>query len=164
VLKLAKACGLAQHCYVLRGQARLTFELCHMEFEQKIIMNRGSDAISPSLDTKAQLDATTEILHLIGASRHDEQPIFEAILKHSLALCNAQMAGVILATEQDDHQRLAAHEGLVPAAVDLFESGQMKMGAKIRIVLGGSTGAQARKSLRPGATLLCSSRASAVNL
>jgi hypothetical protein len=37
-------------------------------------------------------------------------------------------------------------------------------GAKIRIVLGGSTGAQARKSLRPGATLLCSSRASAVNL
>lgn len=76
---------------------------------------------------EAHLAATAEVLRLIGSSRDNEEPIFEAIIRHSQALCNAPMAGLILATAEDRVQRLVAHSGLFPHAVELFETGQMKV-------------------------------------
>ncbi len=78
-------------------------------------------------DVEAQLAAMGEIMRALNASRHDEAPVFAAILNSAKSLCNAQMAGLILATAQDDHQTLAAHVGMFPKAVELFESGQMKV-------------------------------------
>ena len=87
-----------------------------------------SDAVAAeALATKAHLAATTEVLKLIGTSRSDEAPIFEAIIRHSQTLCNAPMAGLILAKAEDDAQRLAAHVGMGPRVVELFETGQMKV-------------------------------------
>ena len=76
---------------------------------------------------KAQLTALSEINRVISASQHDEAPIFEAILKNAITLCGAEMAGLILATAEDDHQTLAAHIGIYPRAVEHFETGQMKV-------------------------------------
>lgn len=78
-------------------------------------------------DVQAQLAAMSDIMQAINASRHDEGPVFSAILEHAKALCNAPMAGLILATAQDDHQTLAAHIGIYPKAVEMFETGQMKV-------------------------------------
>ncbi|UWR22148.1 GAF domain-containing protein [Sulfitobacter sp. S190] len=80
-----------------------------------------------SPDMAAHFAATSEILRLIGSSRHDETPIFEAIIRHSQTLCNAPMAGLILAKVGDTAQRLAAQAGIYPQVVELFETGQMKV-------------------------------------
>jgi len=79
------------------------------------------------LQLQAQLAATAEILKLTGASEPDEDLIFSTILRHSRTLCNAPMAGLILASPEDARQHLAAHIGFSPHAVRLFETGQMKM-------------------------------------
>jgi len=63
----------------------------------------------------------------MGSSRNDEAPIFEAIIRHSQTLCNAPMAGLILATAEDEAQRLVAQAGIIPRVVELFETGQMKV-------------------------------------
>ena len=52
---------------------------------------------------------------------------FDAIIRHSKTLCNAPMAGLILATAQDTAQRLVAHDGIIPHIVDLFDRGEMKV-------------------------------------
>ncbi|MFK7762179.1 MAG: GAF domain-containing protein [Roseobacter sp.] len=69
----------------------------------------------------------SEIMQVMGRSRHDDTPVFQAILSKAKTLCNAQVAGLILATAADHFQKLAAHEGMLPKAVELFETGQMKM-------------------------------------
>ncbi len=69
----------------------------------------------------------SEIMQVMSTSRHDETPIFDAILENARTLCNARMGGLILATAQDEHQTLAAHKGLLPRAVEMFETGQLKM-------------------------------------
>lgn len=74
-----------------------------------------------------QLAAVSEVLQVLGRSRDDDGPVFQAILTNAVALCNAQMAGLILATAQDTIQSLAAHIGMFPKAVELFETGGMKM-------------------------------------
>lgn len=75
--------------------------------------------------------ASADVLKVISQSRHDENPVFNAILENACALCNAPLAGLILGTRQDAAQTLVAHKGMFPAAVDLFESGQMKMDASL---------------------------------
>ncbi|WP_299142224.1 GAF domain-containing protein [uncultured Tateyamaria sp.] len=87
--------------------------------------SRGTD--SAASDVGAHFAATAEILRLIGSSRDDETPIFEAIIKHSQTLCNAPMAGLILAKATDEAQQLAAYAGVNPQVVELFETGQMKV-------------------------------------
>ncbi|WP_170603647.1 GAF domain-containing protein [Ruegeria arenilitoris] len=71
--------------------------------------------------------ATRSILEVISQSREDEKPVFDAILDHACKLCNAPFAGLVLGTANDNAQTLAAHNGMFQAAVDLFESGQMRM-------------------------------------
>ena len=78
-------------------------------------------------DLQEQLIATSEILKLVGSSEQDEGLIFTTILEHSRNLCNAPMAGLILAGPSDTRQRLVAEAGLFPRAVELFETGQMKV-------------------------------------
>ena len=75
----------------------------------------------------AQLVAVSDVMQVLGQSRDNDGPVFQAILTNAVALCNAQMAGLILATTQDDVQTLAAHIGMAPTAVELFETGGMKM-------------------------------------
>ncbi|WP_420012476.1 hypothetical protein [Tateyamaria sp.] len=67
------------------------------------------DATLSASDTQAQLAAMSQIMQAINASRHDTGPIFDAILENAQRLCNAPMAGLVLATAQDDHQTLAAY-------------------------------------------------------
>ncbi|MFC6638892.1 GAF domain-containing protein [Sulfitobacter sp. JBTF-M27] len=71
--------------------------------------------------------ATREILEIISQSRDDEQPVFETILKNACVLCNAPLACLILGTPDDEIQTLAAHKGMFASAVELFETGQMRM-------------------------------------
>lgn len=89
--------------------------------------DKHQDAGLSKSDVQAQLVAMSEIMKAISTSRHDEAPIFSAILENAKTLCNAPMAALVLATAQDEHQTLAAHVGINPKAVELFESGQMKM-------------------------------------
>ena len=79
----------------------------------------------------AQLAAVTEVMQVLGRSRDDDGPVFRTILTNSVALCNAQMAGLIIATPQDEVQSLAAHIGMAPTAIELFEAGGMKMDADL---------------------------------
>lgn len=78
-------------------------------------------------DLQAQLSAMSDIMQVISTSRDDDAPIFAAILESAKALCNAPMAGLILATAKDSSQTLAAHIGLSALAVEMFETGQMKV-------------------------------------
>ena len=71
--------------------------------------------------------ATRNILEIISKSRDDETPVFDAILENACALCHAPLAGLILGTPEDSVQRLAAHKGMFAAAVEMFETGQMRM-------------------------------------
>ncbi|MCU9836588.1 GAF domain-containing protein [Ruegeria sp. WL0004] len=75
--------------------------------------------------------ASAEILEVISQSREDEKPVFEAILENACALCNAPLAGLILGTRQDAAQRLAAHRGMFPAAIELYDTGRMPMDASL---------------------------------
>ncbi len=77
--------------------------------------------------TAAQLTAVSDVMQVLGRSRDDDGPVFQTILTNAVALCNAQMAGLILGTPQDDVQTLAAHIDMAPMAVELFETGGMKM-------------------------------------
>jgi formate hydrogenlyase transcriptional activator len=45
-------------------------------------------------DTRAELEATREILRVMARSRGDAQPVFEAIARQALALCHANSANV----------------------------------------------------------------------
>ncbi|MEP1207664.1 MAG: GAF domain-containing protein [Rhizobiaceae bacterium] len=80
-----------------------------------------------ALDLQSHLDATTEVLRLIGTSPEDEKPVFDAILEHSRRLCNAPMSALVLANAKSEVMRLAGHFGFTPRAVELFETGQMKL-------------------------------------
>ena len=81
----------------------------------------------------AQIAATTEILHLLEASREDEAPVFEAILKYCRETCNAPIVGLILAKAEDDVQTLAGHPGLMPSMVEQFKARQKQMDASVSL-------------------------------
>ena len=75
--------------------------------------------------------AVAEIMQMIDGSGQDDGPVFQAILAKAKTLCNAQMAGLILGTAEDDVQTLAAHDGVSAEVVEIFRSGQMKMDASL---------------------------------
>ncbi|MEM7439738.1 MAG: GAF domain-containing protein [Pseudomonadota bacterium] len=75
--------------------------------------------------------ATGEVLSVISQSRDDQHPVFQTILENACKLCNAPLAGLILGTSEDLVQELSAHIGMSSEAVELFESGQMKMDANL---------------------------------
>ncbi|MEL6452645.1 MAG: GAF domain-containing protein [Pseudomonadota bacterium] len=79
----------------------------------------------------AHMAAVAEIMQLIDGSGQDDGPVFQAILAKAKALCNAQMAGLILGTADSAVQNMAAHDGVDAAAVELFDGGQMRMDADL---------------------------------
>ncbi|NIZ60885.1 hypothetical protein DL239_07850 [Sedimentitalea sp. CY04] len=100
-------------------------------FEQYVPSEEGGVPASKSVNATARERALQEILEVISQSRDDDQPVFEAILDHAQALCNAPMSALILAQAGDDHQVLAAYRGLFPKAVELFETGQMVLDVSV---------------------------------
>ncbi|MEL6888962.1 MAG: GAF domain-containing protein, partial [Pseudomonadota bacterium] len=91
----------------------------------------ASAAAKPGLDATAHLAAMAEIMQMIEGAEQDGLPVFQAILAKAKTLCNAQMAGLILGTEQDDTQTLVAHDGVSAEVVEMFGTGQMKMDAAL---------------------------------
>jgi len=97
-------------------------------FLQKTRDTDDGDSLRAELELAREREAATrEILEIISQSRDDEQPVFETILKNACVLCNAPLAGLILGAPDDEIQTLAAHKGMFPSAVELFETGQMRM-------------------------------------
>ncbi|MEO1555484.1 MAG: GAF domain-containing protein [Pseudomonadota bacterium] len=91
-------------------------------------MKNAQDPGAPSgLNAAVHLAAVAEIMQMIDGTGQDDVPVFQAILAKAKTLCNAQMAGLVLATVEDDVQTLAAHDGAESAVIDLFRSGQKKM-------------------------------------
>jgi class 3 adenylate cyclase/GAF domain-containing protein len=95
--------------------------------EQVSIAIQNAALLDRTRETLEQQKATAEVLEIISQSRESEGPVFDAILERACALCNAPLAGLILGTSQDDLQKLAAQKGMFPEAIELFETGQMKM-------------------------------------
>lgn len=71
--------------------------------------------------------AMRDVLETISRNRDNDTPVFDTILERACALCDAPLAGLILGTPDDATQTLAAHIGMFDDAVELFETGQMKM-------------------------------------
>lgn len=81
--------------------------------------------------------ALREVLNLIGRSREDAQPVFDAIVHRAADLCAAAAAALIMGKVGDAHLRLAAHCGAHPATVARYDRGEVSLDP------GGSFGAQA---------------------
>lgn len=91
-------------------------------------MTRGDREAEPDhRPVEHHTAALRDILQVISQSRGDEQRVFDAILKHACALCNAPLGGLILGAKTDAAQRMAAHIGQFPEVLELFDIGQMRM-------------------------------------
>ncbi|MEM6890290.1 MAG: GAF domain-containing protein [Pseudomonadota bacterium] len=90
-----------------------------------------SMGVPAGVDTAAHLTALAEIMQLIDGSGDDGTQVFQAILAKAKSLCNAQMSGLVLATAEDEAQTLAAHDGVEETVVDLFQTGQMQLDARL---------------------------------
>ncbi|WP_170476459.1 GAF domain-containing protein [Ruegeria arenilitoris] len=94
-----------------------------------------SDVAKPDVSSevaselKVRLDAMSDILSRMSVSRHDEGPVFDAILKHSRDICDAPMVGLFLAAVKGDAMQLAAQIGLPPNAIKLFDVERMNLNA-----------------------------------
>ena len=60
---------------------------------------------------RAYADATREIMRVVAESRHDEKPVFEAILEAACRLCDAPNAGLVLLNTTGDTLVLHAKLG-----------------------------------------------------
>ncbi len=77
--------------------------------------------------------ATREVLEAISASRNDEGPVLDVILRKGAALCGAAAAALTLGREGEPHQRLAADYGFNQATRDFYSSGQVSMNPRLGI-------------------------------
>jgi len=64
-----------------------------------------------------QQTATSEILRVISSSPTDVQPVFDAVTRSAMRLCEAYDAWIGL--RDGDHLRVRAHHGPIPVAVEL---------------------------------------------
>ncbi len=65
--------------------------------------------------------ATQEILQVISHSRHDEGPVFDAILKNAQSLCSAPLAFLSLVNEPRTHVLIPAQRGSRPEFARVLE-------------------------------------------
>jgi len=75
----------------------------------------------------AQEAATREVLEVISRSREDEQPVFDAILEKAQRLCDAPIAALILGWREEGFQQFAAHRGVDPELIQMYEAGKMPL-------------------------------------
>ena len=72
-------------------------------------MNDASDQIDAALsEARAREAALREVLQIISQSRHDEGPVFEAVLKAATLRCGADKAGLMLGEPDGERLSLAA--------------------------------------------------------
>ncbi|MEP0940276.1 MAG: GAF domain-containing protein [Rhizobiaceae bacterium] len=71
--------------------------------------------------------AMREVLQVINQSRHDEGPVFEAIVERARRLCDSSMSVLVLGKCGDSQQRLAAHRGMPEQVVEMYRNGQFSM-------------------------------------
>lgn len=87
--------------------------------------------------------ATREVLEVISTSRDDDRPVFDAILRRMAELCGAYAAALVMGGAGDAHVRMAAHHGVSPATVAVFDRGEVPMDAgssfTARAILSGRT-------------------------
>jgi GAF domain-containing protein len=80
-------------------------------------LSDGPNSPSPPLPDdgattlRSYTDATREIMRMVARSRHDEQPVFEAILEASAELCRVNQCALFMVTEDPDTLILAASFG-----------------------------------------------------
>ena len=82
-------------------------------------------------EQKAQASAMADVLNVISQSRDDNTAVFDAILEKAQELCNAPMAGLILAQPGDAFQTLAAHRNMSAQATKMFHSREMPMDGEV---------------------------------
>ena len=68
---------------------------------------------------RAYTEATREIMRVVAGSRHDEQPVFEAILQASAKLCRVNQCALFMVTEDPDTLILAASFGKTMQAFEV---------------------------------------------
>jgi transcriptional regulator with GAF, ATPase, and Fis domain len=78
-------------------------------------LRQRTDDLSNALE---QQTATSEVLEVISNSTGDLQPVFEAMLKNAVRLCEASF-GALLLYEGDEAYRVAALHNAPPAYVDV---------------------------------------------
>ena len=75
----------------------------------------GEGSAKPkALATSDNERAMHEILQVISQSRHDEGPVFDAILKNAQRLCNAPLAFLSVVNEARSHVAIPAQRGARP--------------------------------------------------
>jgi GAF domain-containing protein len=78
--------------------------------------------------------ATREILEVISASRDDETPVFDAILRNAVRLCNSRLAGLNLGRRGDSHIRLAATVGWSAEAAAAYVTSPLPMDGDVSFI------------------------------
>jgi GAF domain-containing protein len=84
---------------------------------------RSVDRHEPTAALEAareQQAATAEILRLIASSPDDAQPVFDAIARHALKLCDGDSA--LVARYGGELLHLVAHENIAPERIALVEA------------------------------------------
>jgi two-component system, NtrC family, sensor kinase len=75
-----------------------------------------AEARQREAEAQEQLEATAEILRIIGSSPGDAQPVFDAIAVNALRLCDAK--GAVVVRYDGTLLHVAAHHNVNPDAVD----------------------------------------------
>ena len=71
--------------------------------------------------------AWRDVLRVISESHDDEQPVFEAILERSAALCRAPMAWLLLLSDGGTQLTLAAYHGSSRRALEIGQTWDVDM-------------------------------------
>jgi GAF domain-containing protein len=88
--------------------------------QQAVIAMENARLLTETREALEQQTATAEILRTISASATDIQPVFEAIVEHTIKLCDAEFTAV--ARHEDGLLKLVATNNLSPDEAAAFHS------------------------------------------
>src|SRR5262249_23155411 len=107
---------VAENARLRRALARETRRAVTTKQSQAAGPPDRNDATVVLQVVREQQAATAEILRLIATSPDDAQPVFDAIARHALRLCDGMTARVVRYDGELLH--LVAHENIAPDDVD----------------------------------------------